>query len=201
MTTPDDQGPEPVPFVDFDPYRFGAPEHPIAPEYAVPGYVPPTPPPHLGPPPVAPPLPPHLAAQPGPAQVPYGQPYPPPPGYYPPPGYPAPPAQQVPLKTGVPGRAQASLVLGIASVALFWLSLLNIVPIVLAFVFGFIGLGESRVRPNRVGRGVAIAGMVLAAVGAVGTIIFNVWELRTIQPCLDMEFGSSAYSDCIRDHI
>ena len=49
MTTPQD-GHEPVSLSkdgdtpDFDPYRFGAPEHPIPPEYAPPGY---RPPPHL----------------------------------------------------------------------------------------------------------------------------------------------------------
>jgi hypothetical protein len=34
---------EPAP--EFDPYRFGAPEHPVPPEYAPPGY---RPPPHVG---------------------------------------------------------------------------------------------------------------------------------------------------------
>ena len=42
---------EPVPGVDFDPYRFGAPEHPIAPEYAPPGYTPPPAYSQYGPPP------------------------------------------------------------------------------------------------------------------------------------------------------
>src|SRR3954454_23535506 len=67
--------------LDFDPYRFGAPEHPIPPEYAPPGYKPPAP---TRPPPGVPPplpqsgyLPP--AYRPGPPpppqQVPYGMPY------------------------------------------------------------------------------------------------------------------------------
>lgn len=45
---PGDGGPgadspnDPQPALDFDPYRFGRPTHPVAPEYAPPGYWPPT---------------------------------------------------------------------------------------------------------------------------------------------------------------
>ena len=62
MTVPPDEGrppaspgaPDPEPPLDFDPYRFGKPDHPVAPEYAPPGYRPPaglTPPQFNYPPP------------------------------------------------------------------------------------------------------------------------------------------------------
>ena len=84
--TPDDgaQGAEAP--LDFDPYRFGLPEHPVPPEYAPPGYVPPpgqTPPPDPA------------TAYPG-GYPPMPQNYPPqnyPPTGYPPAGSPPPGAQ------------------------------------------------------------------------------------------------------------
>lgn len=187
---------EPVPFVDFDPYRFGAPEHPISPEYAVPGYVPSVPPTvgPAGPAPVAPPVPPHLAANPHLTQAP--PPYPP---QYP---YPAPPPyQRQVVKTGAPGKAQAALWLGVASVALFWTSILDVIPIALALVFGFIGMSEAKLRPNRAGYNQAVAGIALALVGAVAALLFSIWAYHKVEPCMDYDVGTSAFQDCVNDQF
>jgi hypothetical protein len=91
----------------FDPYRFGAPEHPVPPEYAPPGYVPPAASnPAAQPPQVAPPTPGQSGwGQSGYGQSGYGQSgwgghagYPPPgQSPYPPPGQPPyPPPGQPP---------------------------------------------------------------------------------------------------------
>ncbi|MCW2497733.1 DUF4190 domain-containing protein [Jatrophihabitans sp.] len=80
--------------LDFDPYRFGAPEHPVPPEYAPPGYVPPTPPP----------VPPSEPGQPYGSQ-PYGsQPYGSPP--YGAPQYPPPPPGAAPYGSPQPGTPE-----------------------------------------------------------------------------------------------
>jgi hypothetical protein len=188
------KGTEPDAAPDFDPYRFGAPEHPVPPEYAPPGYRPPpafAPPPRLAPPQYHPGQP--YPGQPYPGQPYPGQPYPgqpyppPPPGYLP---YPPPVGH---------GKATASLVLGIASIVLCWLSVLDIVPIVLAVVFGILGITEAGRRPNREGRRLAVAGIVCAAVGAVLATVLTVVIYSRIAGCLDYPSGSSAYSQCIND--
>ena len=78
---------------DFDPYRFGAPDHPIPAEYAPPGYKGPIAPPQ----PVYPTQPPPPPGVPGGYQPPSHQratytASPPPPGQYPPPYAPQQPA-------------------------------------------------------------------------------------------------------------
>lgn len=197
-----DNGTEPPP-PDFDPYRFGAPEHPVPPEYAPPGYRPPYPPP--------PPPPPSGYPPPG-----YGQsPHPPQPGYPGYPGYPEQPgqsgyqyppqpppytAQYPPPRTGH-GKAIAALVLGILSIVLCVLSLFDAVPVILALIFGGIALSESRRRPNREGRGMAIAGIACAIVGAILATVFSVWIYGKVKDCTAYEPGSSAYTQCIHDHL
>lgn len=104
------------------------------------GGAPPASPPPYGPPPPGGPMPPGYA----------------PPQYGPPPGYPYAPYPMRPVKTGTDGFAVAALVFGILG---GWL----------AFVFG--GLALSRIkRSGQSGRGLAIAGIVLACVWIVGGI-------------------------------
>jgi hypothetical protein len=159
----------------FDPYRFGAPEHPVPPEYAPPGYVPP---------PQAPPPPP----PPGPERYGYGyparQPYPPPP----PPGYQA---------RGSNGKAIAALIFGIASIVLCWLSIFDLLPIILAIVFGILGINEATRRGDGRGRRMAIAGIICAAVGTILAVVLTVYFFNRIKPCLDYPSGSAAQNHCI----
>jgi len=172
--------------VDFDPYRFGAPEHPVPPEYAPPGYRPPSPTqqPHNQPPGAQPPHTP-------PPWQPYGAP-PPPPQYWP--QYPQP-------RTGN-GKAIAALVLGIVSIVLCWLSLLDVVPVVLALVFGFLGRHDSVRDPARGGRGMAVAGIACAVVGALLAGLFTAWAIHRLQPCYQHFDGSSAqYRTCIQQRF
>ncbi len=171
----------------FDPYRFGAPEHPVPPEYAPPGY---TPPPQPAPPPYA--------------SSPYG------PGHaggygYPPPGYPAPIppgyAQQYPQPRTGNGKAIAALVLGILAVMFCWTSIFDVVFVALAVIFGFLGLSDAKRGGG--GRGLAISGLVCAVVGALLATILSVVIYSRIRPCLDVydRHDTSQYNACIRDRF
>jgi hypothetical protein len=176
----------------FDPYRFGAPEHPVPPEYAPPGYTPP--PPTKAPPPVT-----HggYAAYPG--TQPPGAPFP---------GSPFPGAPVPPWQHGYPqprtgnGKAIAALVFGIAAVLLCWLSIFDVVPVVLAVVFGILGNHEATRRADNRGKGMAVTGIVLAVVGALLATLLTVVLYNRIKPCLDdYQQGSTQYTNCIHDRL
>jgi hypothetical protein len=206
MTTPPDDGPsssqadaqgwaspvpsEPVsldkPEAPFDPYRYGAPEHPVPAEYAPPGYRPPT---VSSPPSSYPP------SQPGPG---YPGPGSPGPGY----SYQAPPAyaQQYPQPRTGNGKAVAALVFGILAIVFCWTSIFDIILVALAVVFGFLGLGEAKRSGG--GRGMATSGLVCALVGAILATVLTVVFYTRLRPCLDAyDRGSSAYNNCIRDRL
>jgi hypothetical protein len=185
----------------FDPYRFGAPEHPVPPEYAPPGY---RPPPPIGP-------------QSGQEQLPAGAPGTPYPGYpgypptysgypgyqgppgYGPPGYGPPPpwmAQYPPPRTGN-GKAVAALILGVVSILMCWLSIFDAIPILLAFILGGIAISDSQRTGS--GRAMAIWGVCLAGVGLVLAIAITVWAYPKVRDCLDSyDQNSSQFNNCIR---
>ena len=199
----------------FDPYRFGAPDVPPPPEYAPPGYQPPPgyqyPGATSGP--EANPHGPYPAypygttnsgyGQAPPGQAPYGQaPY----GQVP---YGQAPYGQAPYGqapygqqpgTGS-GKAVTALVLGIVSIVLFWTTIFDAVFIILALIFGFLGLNDARARGGR-GRGQALAGLVCAAIGAVLAIVFIVFAVHLANKCggLDNQ-NDSGFQQCLRDKI
>lgn len=203
----------PPPDQPFDPYRFGAPEHPVPPEYAPPGYVPPAAPgqpgagsypgqaapqsPSYG---TQPPYPP--PAQPG--YSPPGQsPYPPPYAPYAPGQSPYPPGQSAPFPgyaTPRPGhgKAVAALVLGICSIVFFWTTFFDLLLIIPALVFGFIALSEARAGSGSA-RGMARAGLICTAIGTILALAFTIFALYRVNHCTDL-YGSSGpgYDHCIR---
>jgi hypothetical protein len=212
MTTPPDDGtdaPEAdstAPAVeepDFDPYRFGAPEHPVPPEYAPPGYRPPP-----------------VTQAPVPGQYTTGQ-YPayPPPTYgsagyppayppaYPPGGYPGqqypyqpPPFHGYPQPSTGNGKSIAALVLGICSIVFFWTAFFDLLIIIPAIVFGSMGLAESRRRPGAGGSTMAKVGLACTAVGVVCAVAFTVFAVNRLNHCDDLYgSGSHQYNQCIRD--
>ena len=215
MTEPDnarsdgvDLGKQQPPEEPFDPYRFGKPEHPIPAEYAPPGYTGPTVP--SGP-----------RSYPGATDNPFGNPPgtpyspygPPPPGYPPsgpppswpptPPGYGAPPpppySHYSQPKPGN-GKAIAALVLGILAVVLFWLSVLDAFLIIPAIVFGVLGLTESRRTGN--GRGLALAGLICAAVATVAATVFTVFVVHAANECGGLHNNNTpGFQQCVRDHL
>jgi Domain of unknown function (DUF4190) len=73
------------------------------------------------------------------------------------------------------GMAVASLVLGITSIIFCWWGLATLAQVVLAIVFGCLGM--SRAASGARGRGMAIAGLVCGCVGALFYLLFGVFTL------------------------
>jgi hypothetical protein len=192
--------------LDFDPYRFGKPDHPIPPEYAPPGYVPPAQPTPAGPGPVWPPKDPPSPA-PGYGQQPYPPPYgghPPASGGYggytphppPPPGYPA--YGQVRPSNG---KATTAMVLGILSVLFFWLTVLDLALAIPAIVLGALAVRDAKRFPEREGRGKGLAGLICGIVAIVLIIVAVAVVYVRIKPCLDYGLNSDRYQSCLHDRL
>jgi hypothetical protein len=190
---------EPIPGVDFDPYRFGKPDYPIAPEYAPPGYRPMQPP-------QPPPQPPTSQQPPGwpppgPAQPFRYTPGPPGPGQ-PPPGRPAPPFSPYGTSRPTNSKATASLVLGILAIVLSWLLIWDLLLIIPAIVIG-VGARKDAARfPERGGRNAATAGIVCGIVAAVLVVAFGIYAYTRVKPCLDeFSVGSKQFQTCATDRL
>jgi hypothetical protein len=177
-----------------DPYRFGLPDQPPPPEYAPPGWVPPG----GWPAPSTP--------QPG-VQQGYG----PPPGYPPtgypppPPPYPGPPPSYPPYQARQRGRGKAitALVLGVLSIVLSVTAFIDALLVIPAVVFGVVAITERPAGPGS-GRGMAIAGLVCAGIGALLAIIWTVWAFRAINECggvHTMQVGGPGFRACLRQHF
>jgi hypothetical protein len=176
-----------------DPYRFGLPDQLPPPEYAPPGWAPPggwpapgTPPPGVqhpagfGPPPGYPPQPPQYPYQ-------YG---PPPPSYSP---------YHVPRPGR--GKAVAALVLGVLSIVMFWSAFLDSLLVIAAVAFGVVALHEG---PSGSGspRGMAIAGLVCAAIGTLLATIWTVFLLHAISQCGGLnQSGQPGFRTCVQNHF
>ena len=197
--------------LDFDPYRFGKPDHPVPPEYAPPGYVPDYPPPQ----PVEqkPVWPPTDDATKPPAYAPYQQ-YPPPqyqPGQHQPPQYqPGQYQPHPPAPPGYPaygmvrqgnGKATTAMVLGILGIIFFWLTILDLGLAIPAIVVGALALRDANRFPERGGRGKAIAGLVCGIISVVLVIVAVVFVYVRIKPCLDYGINSSEYNSCVQDKL
>lgn len=206
---------EPEPEAGFDPYRFGAPEHPIPAEYAPPGYTGPTVPsaaaspyasptanpfgnppgtPYGGPPQYGEPpqygaQPPYGGQPPYGSQPPYGYSAPPPPPYD---GYPRP-------ATGN-GKAVAGLVFGILSIVLCFFSIFDGVLVILGLIFSTIALGETK-DGRRQGRGLALAGLICAIIGGLLATLMTVIYVRVANRCGDLQDNRSQFQTCIRHDI
>jgi Domain of unknown function (DUF4190) len=197
--------------LDFDPYRFGRPEHPIPPEYAPPGYVPDTPP-TTQPTQPAPVWPPRDDEQ----RAPYGG-YPQyQPGQYPPSPYPPGPYQQgqyqqhPPPPPGYPayglvqqgnGKATTAMVLGILSIGFFWLTILDLGLAIPAIVIGALALRDAKRFPERGGRRKALTGLVCGIVSLAMIIATIAVVYVRIKPCFDYGVNSDAYNSCVRDKL
>ena len=174
---------DPTSPLDFDPYRFGRPDHPVPPEYAPPGYVPPSTPsmPPPGQPtsqqPIWPPVDMSKQQPQQPAQ--YGAypgytPHPPPP-----PGYPA-----YGMAQQSNGKATAALVLGILSILLFFLTFLDLGLVIPAIILGAIGMRDAKRYPQRGGHGRALAGVICGSIGGVLVIVTLIVVIARISPCI-----------------
>ena len=97
------------------------------------------------------------------------------PGAYPPQPYAAPQPYPAGYAYAAPqagnGMAVAALVLGILSLILSWLLVVDFILAVLAIIFGAVGLSTANKR-NGAGKGMAIAGLVLGLITIALGIIF-----------------------------
>ena len=190
MSTESPGGSAEEPTPSFDPYRFGAPEHPIDPAYAPPGYRPPAGP-NTGP------SGPYSAPDPGAAFNPYAPPnqYAPPNPYAPPIqggppyGYPgAPVFNPYPPQTGGRnGMALTGLILGGLSVLGCIVSFVDLLLIIPAVIFSIIGLSTSKSKGT--GKAMAITGLVLAIVGAIAATVISVAVVHHLH-CTVMNDGA-----------
>lgn len=73
------------------------------------------------------------------------------------------------------GQAVASLVLGITCIIFSWWGLFTLAQIVLAVIFGAVGI--SKAHRGAQGRGMAIAGLTLGCVGLLLYLIFGLVSL------------------------
>ena len=130
-------------------------------------------------------------------QQPYGTPY-----QYPPSPYGAPPpnwTQYPPPPTGN-GKAITAFVFGILSVLLFWTTVFDIVPVLLAVIFGAIAMSDAK----RTGqpRGMAMTGFILGIVGAIAAVMFTVFVYAKVKDCFDnYSSGSTEFNSCIDDKL
>jgi hypothetical protein len=216
MSSPEPQsGADSPPIEDpNDPYRFGKPDHPVPPEFAPPGYgadapaAAPVPPPrHAGAPPAPgayppppgtyPPLPPGTYPPPPPGTYP-----PPPPGTYPPPppGHypPSPYGQYGAPPQSASGKAIACLVLGIVAIVASVFAYLDIVPVLLAVIFGVQSLNNPA---DVAGRRLAKAGIICAIVGALLAVVFAIQVNRVVDECGGWShIGDPGFSQCVREN-
>lgn len=189
---------DPTSDAPFDPYRFGKPDHPIPAEYAPPGYTGPVipPAPYGQPGPWAPQGPGQQHNPFGTQPSPYGYPSQPPGPYGPPPphhGY-------VQPKPGN-GKAIAALVLGIASIVFSFLSFFDVVFVALGLIFSLIALTETRA-PGTSGRGMAIAGLICALVGAALATLFSVLVIHAANQCGGFSNSNDpGFNSCVRHHL
>lgn len=116
-------------------------------------------------------------------------------GYPPPPGYSYPPSGDAAAGSGN-GKAVAGFTLGIAALLLFFFTLFDLIPIVLAFVFSIQGLQASRRGMGH--RGLAVAGLVLASLATVAVVVFVAFAALRVQHCQQhYNQGTTAYNQCI----
>lgn len=116
----------------------------------------------------------------------------------PPRGYPPTTVEnpEAPPRPGTSVKAILGLVLGVASLLCCFLAFFDALIIVPAITLSVLGLREART--GRAGRGLAIAGIVFAAVGAVAALAFVVFAVSRASSCADLyPRGSTAYNSCL----
>ncbi|MFG1709558.1 hypothetical protein ACFLIM_40880 [Nonomuraea sp. M3C6] len=101
-----------------------------------------------------------------------------PPGYGPPPGSPYGPPYQ-PTRPGN-GLATASLVLGVASPFLVFVCFTGVITAILSIVFGCVALAKH------VGKGRAIAGIVISVLSLILFAIVAIWFWNVVQECAQL---------------
>ncbi|MFI7135007.1 hypothetical protein ACIBQ1_55740 [Nonomuraea sp. NPDC050153] len=109
-----------------------------------------------------------------------------------PPGY-GPPPYGAPYQRAQPGSglATASLVLGVASPFLVFVCFTGLITAILSIVFGCVALAK------RVGKGRAVAGIVISGLSLVLFAIVAIWFWRVVQECAPLP--SPLADKCFQD--
>jgi hypothetical protein len=109
-----------------------------------------------------------------------------------PPGY-GPPPYGVPYQQAQPGSglATASLVLGVASPFLVFVCFTGLITAILSIVFGCVALAK------RVGKGRAVAGIVISGLSLVLFAIVAIWFWNVVQECAHLP--SPLVDKCVQD--
>jgi hypothetical protein len=112
----------------------------------------------------------------------------------------APGSGQYPRPRTGNGKAIAGLVLGILALILSFLTLFDIPLIVLGIVFSVLGLREAARGAG--GKGMAIAGLTCAIIGAIAAATLFIVVYNRAKDCADRyDTGSSAYRTCLQQSI
>lgn len=100
------------------------------------------------------------------------------------------------------GLAIASLVLGIFSLVVGWIPIFGWIFISLTLVFGFVALSKIKKDEKVEGKGLAIAGIILAAIPLVVTILFtllvggNIFSSKLTQTRANIDKCETAGGEC-----
>lgn len=118
------------------------------------------------------------AAYPSPAPS-YGS-YVPAPAYPPPHAYQGHPYAYGSHQQKTSGLAVAGLILGIASIPLFWFNIIDVLIAVTGLVLSLCGLAQVKRNPMYKGQGFAVGGIITSAIGLVLAIIMFVAIINAI---------------------
>jgi len=91
------------------------------------------------------------------------------------------------------GMATASLILGICSIVLFWLSFIGIVCGVLAIIFAVVAKNKIKANPNTAGAGSAKAGLVTGIIGIA------IWLVMVIVVAVFLTSAVGVFEEAIQN--
>jgi heme/copper-type cytochrome/quinol oxidase subunit 2 len=91
------------------------------------------------------------------------------------------------------GMATASLILGICSIVLFWLSFIGIVCGVLAIIFAVVAKNKIKANPNTAGVGSAKAGLITGIIGIA------IWLVMVIVVAVFLTSAVGVFEEAIQN--
>lgn len=91
------------------------------------------------------------------------------------------------------GMATASLILGICSIVLFWLSFIGIVCGVLAIIFAVVAKNKIKANPNTAGAGSAKAGLITGIIGIA------IWLVMVIVVAVFLTSAVGVFEEAIQN--
>lgn len=91
------------------------------------------------------------------------------------------------------GMATASLILGICSIVLFWLSFIGIVCGVLAIIFAVVAKNKIKANPNTTGAGSAKAGLITGIIGIA------IWLVMVIVVAVFLTSAVGVFEEAIQN--